>query len=286
VPAIDPPRDDDALAALLDDLRPLDLDAVDRRVDDARSADAAGPGDLDAIVGLIDLTTLEDGDTPESVRALCARAVAPVPVAGVCVYPRLVSVVAEELTGTGLEVAGVAGAFPSGIASVAEKVAEAQAVVDAGGTEVDLVINREAFLAGHHAAVLEEVSAVRHAVPGRRLKVILETGSFPDLPTVRRAAWLVLLGGADMLKTSTGKIGPGADPPAAAVLLDTARQYATAHGRTVGVKVSGGIRTVDDALVYLRLARATFGANLTPRQFRFGASALHSAVVAALGAEG
>lgn len=284
MPAIDPPRDDAALTELLADLRPVDLDTVRRRVDAARSAAAPDPvGDLDLIRRLIDLTTLEDTDTPESVRALCGRALRPDPVAGVCVYPRLVTVVAEELKGSGLEVAGVAGNFPTGLAPVEQKVAEAQAVADAGGTEVDLVIDREAFLGGRYGAVLEEVSAVRQVIPGRRLKVILETGSFPDLDAVRRAAWLVLLGGADMLKTSTGKIGPGADPASAAVLLDVARHYAATHGRTVGVKVSGGVRTVEDALTYLRLAQATFGPELTAGQFRFGASALLDAVNAQRG---
>lgn len=281
MPAIDPPRDDAGLADLLAGLRPVDLDAVRRRADAAGSAPRADlRGDLDRILGLIDLTTLEDSDTPDSVRTLCRRALRPGPVAGVCVHPRLVPVVAEELKGTGVEIAGVAGAFPTGQAPLEQKVAEARSVVEAGGTEVDLVIDREAFLAGRYATVLEEVTAVRRALPGRRLKVILETGSFPDLQAVSSAAWLVLIGGADMVKTSTGKIGPGADPAAAAVLLDCARQYAVSHGRTVGVKVSGGIRTVEDALVYLRLAQAGVGPDPTPAQFRFGASALHTAVVA------
>lgn len=242
--------------------------------------------DLDAVVRLIDLTSLDAADTLESTLALCARALRPDPqdatlgsVAAVCVLGHLVEHAVAALEGTGVLVAAVAGAFPSGLASVESKVAEAVAVRAAGAHEVDVTIDRTALLGGRPESVREEIAAIRAAVPDVALKVILETGELPDLATVAQAARLVMDAGADLVKTSTGKGPPGANPEVAATLLDAVTAYTAKTGRTVGVKVSGGIRTVPDALVYLRLARDAFGADLTPAQFRFGASALLDVLV-------
>ncbi len=240
---------------------------------------------LEAILRLIDLTSLDTADTPESTRALCARALRPdpqdptaPPVAAVCVLGHLVEDAVAALSGTDVLVAAVAGAFPSGLAPVEVKVAEAVAVHQAGAHELDVTIDRTALLGGRPDAVHAEIAAIRAAVPGAVLKVILETGELPDLPTVRHAADLVMDAGADIVKTSTGKGPPGANPEVAKVLLDAVSAYTARAGRFVGVKVSGGIRTVPDALIYLRLAQETFGPDLTPTQFRFGASALLDAV--------
>lgn len=241
---------------------------------------------LDAILRLIDLTSLDVSDTPESTLALCVRALRPDPqdatvpsVAAVCVLGHLVEHAAGALAGTGILVAAVAGAFPSGVASVEAKVAEAVAVVEAGAGEVDVTIDRTALLGGRPEVVSEEIAAIRAAVPDVGLKVILETGELPDLATVAEAAWLVMEAGADIVKTSTGKGPPGANPKVAATLLETVAAFTAQTGRPIGVKVSGGIRTVPDALDYLRIAQYTFGPDLTTAQFRFGASALLDAVV-------
>lgn len=243
--------------------------------------------DLERIVRLVDLTSLDARDTPESTRTLCVRALRPdpddpaaPPVVAVCVLGHLVEPAVAALAGTGVLVAAVAGAFPSGLASIEQKVAEAVAVVAAGAVEVDVTIDRTALLGGRPEAVTAEISAIRAALPDAVLKVILETGELPDLATASDAAWLVMEAGADVVKTSTGKGPPGANPEVAAALLEAVGAYTAKTGRPVGVKVSGGIRTVPDALVYLRLAQATFGVDPTPAQFRFGASALLDALIA------
>lgn len=282
-----------ALQRELHALEPVDEAAVSARASAAgtRVADGRTRSELlDQVLQLTDLTSLESTDTPESIAALCATAQRPDPedsdgpaVAAVCVQPEMVSTAAAELRGTAILVAGVAGAFPSGVAPVQQKVDEATAVVAAGADEVDLTIDRGAFLAGRLSHVVEEVAAVRAACPTARLKVILETGELGGLDAVQRAAWLVMLGGADMVKTSTGKGGiPGATPEVAAVLLDATTEFGKRHARRPGVKVSGGIRTPADALGYLRLAlHGASDETLTLDQFRFGASSLVSAVVQA-----
>ncbi len=242
---------------------------------------------LDLILRLTDLTSLELTDTPDSIAALCARALRPDPsdatvpsVAAVCVYPRLVKVAAAELAGTGIAVASVVGNFPSGVASVAEKVAEAEQAIADGATELDLIVSHVAFAGGAEQGLSDEVAAVRAASPGVRLKVILETGALAGPVPVRLAADLALEAGADVLKTSTGKGHPGASPAAVAVLLDAVSEYAVRHGRQPGIKVSGGVRTVEGALLYLDPAERALPA-LTPATFRIGASALVAAVVEA-----
>ena len=237
---------------------------------------------LEMAVRMVDLTTLEGADTPGKVRGLCAKARQPdpadpavPPVAAVCVYPDLVALARAELAGSPVAVASVATAFPSGRASLAVKLADVADAVSAGADEVDMVIDRGAFLAGHYAQVYEEVRAVREACGPAHLKVILETGELATLDNTARAAWLAMLAGADFIKTSTGKISPAATPPVALVMLSAARDFAEATGRRVGVKVAGGVRTAKDAIRYLVLVRETAGPEwLTPEKFRIGASSL------------
>jgi deoxyribose-phosphate aldolase len=243
---------------------------------------------LDAAISMIDLTTLEGQDTPGKVRALCAKAKRPDPadpttpmVAAVCVYPDLAHVAAAELAGSGVHVASVATAFPSGRTSLDVKLADVKYAVAAGADEVDMVIDRGAFLAGGYLDVFEEIVAVRAAcdpagTAGQaRLKVILETGELVTLDNVRRASWLAMLAGADFIKTSTGKVTPAATLPVTMVMLEAVRDFRETHGRQVGVKAAGGIRTAKDAIRYLVLVNETAGEDwLDPQWFRIGASSL------------
>src|SRR5215475_1614117 len=237
---------------------------------------------LDLAVSMVDLTTVEGADTPGKVRAMCAKAVRPdvtdpsVPsVAAVCVYPDLVAVAKHELPGSGVAVASVATAFPSGRASLDVKLADVRDAVTAGADEIDMVIDRGAFLAGRYGQVYAEIRAVREACGGAHLKVILETGELATLDNVARASWLAMLAGADFVKTSTGKVTPAATPSVAQVMLSAVRDYELAAGRQVGVKVAGGIRTAKDAIRYLVLVNETAGPRwLTPAMFRIGASSL------------
>ena len=237
---------------------------------------------LGTAITMIDLTTLEGADTPGKVRAMCAKALRPdpgdpavPPVAAVCVYPDLVATARAALGGAAVAVASVATAFPSGRASLAVKLADVRDAVNNGADEVDMVIDRGAFLAGHYGQVYEEVRAVREACGTAHLKVILETGELATLDNVARASWLAMLAGADFIKTSTGKVSPASTPPVALVMLGAVRDYSQATGRRVGVKVAGGIRTAKDAIRYLVLVRETAGPEwLSPALFRIGASSL------------
>ena len=238
---------------------------------------------LDMAISMIDLTTLEGQDTPGKVRALCAKAKRPDPadptapkVAAVCVYPDLAHVAAEELKGSGIHVASVATAFPSGRTGLEVKLADAKYAIAAGADEVDMVIDRGAFLAGHYQVVYDEIAAVREAcAAAAHLKVILETGELVTLDNVRRASWLAMLAGADFIKTSTGKVTPAATLPVTLVMLEAVRDFRETHGRQIGVKPAGGIRTAKDAIKYLVLVNETAGEEwLDPAWFRFGASSL------------
>ena len=238
---------------------------------------------LDMAISMIDLTTLEGQDTPGKVRAICAKARRPDPadptapqVAAVCVYPDLAHLAAAEVKGTGIHVASVATAFPSGRTSVEVKLADAKYAIEAGADEVDMVIDRGAFLAGDYQLVYDEIAAVREVVEdAAHLKVILETGELVTLDNVRRASWLAMLAGADFIKTSTGKVSPAATLPVTLVMLEAVRDFRATHGRQVGVKPAGGIRTAKDAIRYLVLVNETAGEDwLDPDWFRFGASSL------------
>jgi deoxyribose-phosphate aldolase len=237
---------------------------------------------LDLAVRMTDLTTLEGADTPGKVRALCAKGLHPDPgdpsvpsVAAICIYPDLVAIAKEELRGSTVKIASVAAAFPSGRAAVEVKLADVRSAVDGGADEVDMVIDRGAFLAGRFGEVLEEVQLVKATCGLAHLKVILETGELATLDNVRRASWLAMVGGADFIKTSTGKISPAATLPVTLVMLEAVRDFAEMTGARIGVKPAGGIRTAKDAVRYLVVVHEVAGPEwLTPDLFRFGASSL------------
>jgi deoxyribose-phosphate aldolase len=242
---------------------------------------------IDTAISMIDLTTLEGADTHGKVRTLCAKAAHPDPsdpscptVAAVCVYNDLVDVAVEALRGTGIHVAAVATAFPSGRASRAVKLADTRDAVQAGADEVDMVIDRAAFLSGRYLQVFEEIAETKAACTRSdgheaHLKVILETGELTTYDNVRRASWLAMLAGGDFIKTSTGKIQPAATLPITLLMLEAVRDFQLAGGRQVGVKPAGGIRTSKDALKYLVTVSETAGDDwLDPDWFRFGASTL------------
>jgi deoxyribose-phosphate aldolase len=237
---------------------------------------------LDLAISMVDLTTLEGADTPGRVSSLCAKARHPDPrdddvpsAAAVCVYPDLVAHARHVLGDASVKVAAVATAFPSGRASMSVKLADVREALDAGADEIDMVIDRGAFLAGHLGQVYDEVVAVKEACGPVHLKVILEVGELVTYDNVRRASWLAMLGGADFIKTSTGKVGVSSSLPMALVMLEAVRDFGEATGQRVGVKVAGGIRSSKDALRYLVVVDETVGsAWLTPDRFRFGASSL------------
>ena len=237
---------------------------------------------IDLAIRMVDLTTLEGADTPGKVRALCAKARRPDPtdptcpqVAAVCVYPSMVAGAVAELAGSGIHVASVATAFPSGQAPLAVKLDDTRAAVADGADEIDMVINRGAFLSGRYLEVHDEIVAVKQACGEAHLKVILETGELATYDNVRRASWLAMLAGADFIKTSTGKVQPAATPPVTLIMLEAVRDLRDQTGRQVGVKPAGGIRTSKDAISYLVLVNETAGEDwLDPDWFRFGASTL------------
>jgi deoxyribose-phosphate aldolase len=237
---------------------------------------------IDLAIRMVDLTTLEGQDTPGKVRALSAKAMRPDPadptcpsVAAVCVYPDMVAVAKEALGSSGVHVASVATAFPSGRAAMDVKLADTREAVAAGADEVDMVIDRGAFLAGHYLQVFEEIAAVRESCGPAHLKVIMETGELQTYDNVRRASWLSMMAGADFIKTSTGKVQPAATLPVTLVMLEAVRDHREQTGRMVGVKPAGGIRTSKDAVKYLVMVNEVAGPDwLDPDRFRFGASTL------------
>jgi deoxyribose-phosphate aldolase len=237
---------------------------------------------LDLAVRMMDLTTLEGADTPGKIAALCSKAMRPDPadltvpsVAAVCVYPNLVPQALERVRGSGVKVASVATAFPSGQVPTDLKVAEVSRVVEMGADEIDMVIDRGAFLSGHYAKVYDEVRRVKEASGDAHLKVILETGELGTYDNVRRASLLAIAGGADFVKTSTGKIQPAATLPVTLVMLEAIRDVFEETGKRIGMKPAGGIRHAKQAVQTLVLVHETLGPEwLTPDLFRFGASSL------------
>ena len=237
---------------------------------------------LDLAIRTIDLTTLEGADTPGKVAALCSKAMRPDPVdpsipsvAAVCVYPNLVPVAVERLRGSGVKVASVATAFPSGQAPLDVKLAEVRDVVAMGADEVDMVIDRGAFLSGRYAKVYDEIVRVKEASGDAHLKVILETGELGTYDNVRRASLLAMAAGADFIKTSTGKLPSAATLPVALVMLEAIRDVFEEIGRMVGMKPAGGIRNAKQAVQHLVLVHETLGPDwLTPDLYRLGASSL------------
>lgn len=237
---------------------------------------------LKMALSMIDLTTLEGMDTEGKVRQLCQKAMEPhvelpdLPtVAAVCVYPKMVGVAKEELKGSGINVASVATAFPSGMATTEAKIEETKLAVEYGADEVDMVISRGEFLKGNYSFVFDEIAAVKEACGDAHLKVILETGELQTLENVRKASDLAMYAGADFIKTSTGKIQPAATQEVTLVMLEAIREFFYETDRRVGMKPAGGIRKAKQALQYLVLVKETLGADwLTPDYFRFGASSL------------
>jgi deoxyribose-phosphate aldolase len=237
---------------------------------------------LDLAIRMMDLTTLEGKDTPGKIRALCAKAIHPQPgdpsipsVAAVCVYPALIADAKEALRGSGVKVASVATGFPSGQTFRDIKIAEVRAAVAAGADEIDMVIDRGAFLSGDYATVFDEVVEIKDACGDAHLKVILETGELGTFDAVRRASILAMAAGADFIKTSTGKVQPAATLPVTLVLLEAIRDFEKATGKLIGMKPAGGIRTAKEAIQYLVVLYETLGPRwMTPDRFRFGASTL------------
>jgi deoxyribose-phosphate aldolase len=237
---------------------------------------------LDLAVRMIDLTTLEGADTPGKVAALCSKAVRPDPVdrtvpsvAAVCVYPNLVPTAKERLAGSGVAVAAVATGFPSGQYPTEVKLADVRAAAELGADEIDMVIDRGAFLSGRYAKVYDEIVRVKEACGGAHLKVILETGELGTYDNVRRASLLAMAAGADFIKTSTGKLPSAATLPVALVMLEAIRDVFDETGRRVGMKPAGGIRTAKQAVQYLVQLHETLGPEwMTPDLYRFGASTL------------
>ncbi len=237
---------------------------------------------LDLAIRMVDLTTLEGQDTHGKVRALAAKAMRPDPAdptcpatAAVCVYPDMVATAKEVLGDSGVNVAAVATAFPSGRAALDIKLADTRDAVEAGADEIDMVIDRGAFLSGHYLQVFEEIVAVKEACGPAHLKVIFETGELQTYDNVRRASWLAMMAGGHFIKTSTGKVQPAATLPVTMVMLQAVRDFREATGQMVGVKPAGGIRTSKDAIKYLVVVNEVAGPDwLDPDWFRFGASTL------------
>ncbi len=278
-------RDNASLRAFL-----YGLPGVDQAGADARAA-ALGTRSIktdakkwaiDTAISMIDLTTLEGADTPGKVRSLCAKALQPDPsdltaprTAAVCVYGDMVRYAVEALGDSGVGVAAVATAFPSGRASEAVKLADVKDAVDAGASEIDMVIDRGAFLCGRYLDVHDSIVKVKAACGTAHLKVIFETGELATYDNVRRVSWLAMIAGADFIKTSTGKVQPAATPPVTMIMLEAVRDWYAATGHHIGVKPAGGIRTTKDAMKYLVIVNEVAGEDwLDPALFRFGASSL------------
>lgn len=264
---------------------PIDQVGVEERVARLKSRSIKKDSKKFALrlaLSMIDLTTLEGMDTENKVIQLCRKAARPhvhgndIPVvAAVCVYPPFVKAAKRELQGTGINVASVATAFPSGHATLSEKLAEVRYCVDQGADEIDMVISRGEFLRGNYNFTFDEVAAIKEACGPAHLKVILETGELQTLDNVRKASDISMYAGADFIKTSTGKVTPAATLPVTLVMLEAIRDYYLKTGIRIGMKPAGGIRDSKTALQYLVTVKETLGADwLNPDLFRFGASTL------------
>ena len=238
---------------------------------------------IDTAISMIDLTTLEGADTPGKVRGLCAKALTPDATdmstprpAAVCVYGDMVAIAKEALgERSGVKVAAVATAFPSGRALLPVKLADTRDAVEAGADEIDMVIDRGAFLSGRYLEVFEEIAQVKEACGDAHLKVIFETGELQTYDNVRRASWLAMMAGGHFIKTSTGKVQPAATLPVTLIMLEAVRDFREQTGQMVGVKPAGGIKTTKDAIKYLVMVNEICGEDwLDPDWFRFGASTL------------
>ena len=242
---------------------------------------------LNLTLGMIDLTTLEGKDSPGKVKQLCYKAAhlhdqfPGLPnVAAICVYPNMVPIAKEALSGTNIKIASVATSFPSGMVEFGVKLDEVKSVVDAGANEIDMVISRGRFLQGDYTYVSDEISQVKEACGELHLKVILETGELVTLDNVRLASDVAMEAGADFIKTSTGKVSPAATPPVVLTMLEAIRDFETKTGKQIGMKPAGGIGTAKQAIQYLIMVKETLGVDwLSPDLFRFGASSLANDVL-------
>ena len=288
--------DESRLRRFLDGLPGVDPVALEQRAAELATRSIKKQSKLTAIdlaISMVDLTTLEGADTPGKVRNLVRKGLLPDPerpdtprVAAICIYPDLVPIAAEALAGTEtrgtkINIASVATAFPSGRAALEVKLADVRSAVEAGADEIDMVIDRGAFLAGHYGKVYDEIVAIKQALRqsqgarSPRLKVILETGELATYDNVRKASWLALLAGGDFIKTSTGKVSPAATLPVTHVMLQAVRDWKRVTGEQRAVKPAGGIRTAKDAIRYLVAVREVAGPEwLAPHWFRFGASSV------------
>ena len=282
-------HDETSLKQFLLKLSPVDQVGVDSRAAmlGTRSIKNSSKNlAIDLAIRMVDLTTLEGADTPGKVRALCNKAVRPDPsdptvphVGAVCVYNDMVSIARTQLDSIGgqdVPVAAVSTAFPSGRASQAVKIQDTQDALDAGAGEIDMVIDRGAFLAGKYGQIYDEIVLIKSLCGEKaHLKVIFETGELVTYDNVRKASYIAMLAGADFIKTSTGKVVPAATPSVVLVMLEAVRDFYAMTGRRIGVKPAGGIRTTKDAIKQLVLVKETAGDDwLDPSLFRIGASAL------------
>jgi deoxyribose-phosphate aldolase len=274
-----------SLGALLEGVGGVDQVGVTERADALKKRSikkASKVWALELAIRMTDLTTLEGKDTEGKVRALCAKGLRPDPsdpsiphVAAICVYPAMVPVAREALGDSGVHIASVATGFPSGQTFTDIKLAETSQAVEAGADEIDMVIDRGAFLSGDYATVFDEIVAIKAAAGDAHLKVILETGELETFDNVRRASVLAMAAGADFIKTSTGKVEPAATLPVTLVMLEAIRDFHRRTGAVIGMKPAGGIRTSKDAIGYLVTLYETLGPRwMTPELFRFGASSL------------
>lgn len=238
---------------------------------------------LKTILSVIDLTTLNGDDTNQKVKSLCQTGInfknekSDIPqVAAVCIYPVFIPLVKKELKNTGIRTASVAGSFPSGQSPLEIRVAEVEWAVKHGADDIDMVISRGKLLEGEYDDVFEEVQEIKAVCGKAHLKVILETGELKTIENIRKACELSIMGGADFLKTSTGKIQPTATPEAFLIMLDTIKEFYTfTKGTKIGIKPAGGISTPDEALLYYVLVKNVLGNDwLNKNLFRIGASRL------------
>lgn len=264
---------------------PVDAVGVAERVARFRTRSfkhATKLGGLRLALSMIDLTTLEGADSVGKVQQLCAKGRLPDPrhpefgsVAAICVYPTMVATAKAALEGSGIHLASVATAFPSGQSPLSLRLAETRWTVEQGADEIDMVISRGLYLAGEYNVIFDEIAATKEACGEAHLKVILETGELQTLDHVRRASEIAMAAGADFIKTSTGKVSPAATMEVTLVMLQAIKDFHTRTGKIIGMKPAGGIKDSKTALAYLTMVRETLGpAWLTPDLFRFGASSL------------
>ena len=264
---------------------PIDEVGVTERVDRLNRRSIKKESKLSGLklaLSMIDHTTLEGSDSPGKVIQLCSKArtpYAPMPdlptLAAVCVYPTMVPVAVKALEGSGVHVASVATAFPSGLAPLSVKLEDTKYAVEHGATEIDMVISRGKFLSGEFQYVFDEIAQIKEACGLAHLKVILETGELQTLENVRKASILAMMAGADFIKTSTGKVQPAATQPVTLVMLEAIRDFHQSTGKKIGMKPAGRIRKAKQALQYLVMVHETLGVDwLHKDMFRFGASSL------------